>query len=114
VRLFRRAPSIEPAAAAELIRTKHAILVDVRQPGEWDRGHIKEATHVPLAQLSRRLQQLPRDRTIITVCQSGHRSARAARTLTRTGHDAHNLRGGMNAVRARLAPSVVVITAFPC
>lgn len=105
MRLFRRVPSIDAAAAAELIRTKRAIVVDVRQPGEWDRGHIKEATHVPLAQLSSRLEQLPRDRAIITVCQGGHRSARAARTLTRAGHDALNLRGGMNAWQRAALPT---------
>ena len=105
MRLFRRVPSIDVAAAAELIRTKHALVVDVRQPAEWGRGHIKDASHVPLAQLSSRLEQLPRDRTIITVCQSGHRSARAARTLTRAGHDARNLRGGMNAWQRAALPT---------
>jgi len=44
-----------------------------------------------------RLQQLPRGKTIVTVCRSGHRSGIAARALTRAGHDVLNLRGGMNA-----------------
>lgn len=97
MKLIRRAPAIDAAAAAELVRTRRALVIDVRQPTEWDRGHIKGATHIPLDELPTRLENLPQGKTIITVCQSGHRSARAARTLTRAGHDALNLRGGMNA-----------------
>jgi rhodanese-related sulfurtransferase len=40
---------------------------------------------------------LPHDTAIVTVCRSGHRSALAARTLSRAGHDVLNLKGGLNA-----------------
>jgi len=78
-------------------------VVDVRQHAEWKTGHIHGAIHIPLAQLSSRLRQLPNGKPIVTVCRSGHRSAIAARTLTRAGHDVLNPRDGMNAwVRAGL------------
>jgi rhodanese-related sulfurtransferase len=97
VRLFTRVRAIEADAAAHLLTTGSAVIVDVRQPAEWKTGHIRGAIHIPLTQLSGRLHQLPRDKTIVTVCRSGHRSAVGARTLTRAGHDVLNLRGGMNA-----------------
>jgi rhodanese-related sulfurtransferase len=61
-------------------------VVDVRQRAEWKTGHIQDAIHIPLSQLSNRQHQLPTGKTIVTVCRSGHRSALAARTLTRAGH----------------------------
>lgn len=95
--LFTRTPRIDVAGAAELIAARSAVVVDVRQSAEWRRGHIQGAVHIPLAQLQSRLHQLPSHKTIVTVCQSGHRSAAAARTLARAGLDVLNLRGGMNA-----------------
>jgi rhodanese-related sulfurtransferase len=95
--LFTRTQKIDAAGAADLIEAGSVAVIDVRQPFEWTRGHIPGATHIPLAQLSKRLDEIPRDATIVTVCASGHRSALAARTLTRHGHDVLNLRGGMSA-----------------
>lgn len=97
MRLFTRTPTIDAGGAADLLAARSAVAVDVRQDAEWKTGHIRDATHIPLGQLSSRQHQLPRGKTIITFCRSGHRSALAARTLTRAGHDVRNLRGGMKA-----------------
>jgi rhodanese-related sulfurtransferase len=94
---FSRTPSLDAATTADMLAARRATLVDVRQHGEWKKGHIHGSLHIPLAQLAGRLHQLPQGSTIVTVCQSGHRSAVAARTLIRAGHDVHNLRGGINA-----------------
>lgn len=97
MRLFTRTQGIDARSAADLLAAKDAVVVDVRQHEEWQTGHIHDAIHVPLSQLSNRRQQLPRGKTIVTVCRSGHRSALAARKLTRAGHDVLNLSGGLNA-----------------
>ena len=97
MRLFRRTASVDAAGAADLLAARSAVLVDVRQPAEWTAGHIDGALHIPLSQLTRRLDQLPRGKTIIAVCRTGHRSGIAARTLARAGHDVLNLKGGINA-----------------
>ncbi len=97
MRLFTRTRAIDAVGAADLLVARGVVVVDVRQPAEWKTGHIRGAIHIPLTQLASRLDQLPSGKTILTVCRSGHRSAVAARTLTRAGHDVLNLRGGMNA-----------------
>jgi rhodanese-related sulfurtransferase len=97
MRVFTRMQKIDAVGAADLIEARSVAVIDVRQNAEWKRGHIPGATHIPLTQLSRRLDEVPQGTTIVTVCKAGHRSALAARTLTRHGHDVLNLRGGMNA-----------------
>jgi rhodanese-related sulfurtransferase len=97
VRLFSRTTTIDAHSAADRLAEGSVIVVDVRQQPEWKTGHIRGAVHIPLTQLAHRLPQLPRDRTIVTVCRSGHRSGIAARALTRAGYDVLNLGGGMNA-----------------
>lgn len=96
-RLFRRAYArVSPRQAATLV-DEGAILLDVREPYEWQSGHAPAARHMPLSQLARRIAQLPPGRPIITVCRSGHRSARAAALLAREGLEVSNLAGGMHA-----------------
>ena len=67
-------------------------LLDVREDDEWTAGHID-----PLAQLSARLEELPKEKTIVAVCRSGGRSEAAVRGLRRLGFQAENLEGGVNA-----------------
>jgi len=73
----------------------HALLVDVREPHEWDAGHIDGARHLPLADLPHRLNELPRDADVIFYCQTGGRSARALDLARESGLTrAKHLRGG--------------------
>jgi rhodanese-related sulfurtransferase len=92
------------AAQAAALTDRDAILLDVRESGEWRAGHAPKARHIPLAQLPQRQRELPAGRPVVTVCRSGHRSARAAALLAREGRDVSNLAGGMRAwARAGLA-----------
>lgn len=95
--MFTRTSTIDACAAADRLGDGSVLVIDVRQQAEWNEGHIRGAIHIPVAQLPHRLHQLPSGTTIVTVCRSGHRSAVAARTLTRAGRDVLNLRGGLNA-----------------
>jgi rhodanese-related sulfurtransferase len=88
--------------AAQLVENG-AILLDVREPYEWQAGHAPKARHIPLAQLHQRAHELPVGRPVVTVCRSGARSARAAAMLAREGRQVSNLSGGMHAwMRAQL------------
>jgi rhodanese-related sulfurtransferase len=72
-------------------------LLDVREDDEWTAGHIDGALHIPLGQLAARLDELPKERTIVAVCRSGGRSEAAVRGLRKLGYEAENLEGGVNA-----------------
>ena len=87
---------IGPQAAADLVATG-ALLLDVREKHEYATGHAPQARHLPLSQLPRRAGELPADRTIVTVCRSGSRSAQAASVLASSGRRVTNLTGGMHA-----------------
>jgi len=89
-------PSLDARQAqARLGRKPGPYVLDVRQPEEYAGGHIAGAQLIPLADLPRRVNELPRDREIICICRSGSRSSAAVRQLTGAGFKAVNLAGGM-------------------
>ena len=91
----RKVPAIRPQAAyRRLQEDKRVIIVDVRQPVETRAGSVPGAVLIPLTEFGRRLGELPRDRPILTICRSGHRSPIAARQLQRAGYDVTDVEGG--------------------
>ncbi len=71
------------------------LFVDVREPYEWEAGHVPGSVHIPLVELPHRFSELDKNRTVVAVCQVGQRSDLAARFLIEQGFDAHNLEGGV-------------------
>ncbi len=87
-----------PIALAGALGREGLIVLDVRNRSEWVTGHIPGAVHIPLAELPRRLAELPADGTIVTQCASGARSAIAASLLMLAGAEGvENLSGGIEA-----------------
>ena len=85
-------------AEATRLMNDDALMLDVREDKEWAEGHIPNARHIPMAQLSRRLSELDKlkDKPIVVSCRSGHRSASVCRTLKKNGfQNVHNLAGGI-------------------
>jgi rhodanese-related sulfurtransferase len=85
------------------------LLVDVREPWEFDVCHIAGSLHIPLGQLPAQIDGLPHDRPLVLVCHHGHRSLHAANWLQRMGFaDVHNLRGGVAAWATEVDPGMPV------
>lgn len=78
-------------------------VVDVRESFETDNGHIKGATLLPLTQLKQADKVLDKDKTYHIVCQSGGRSLRAAKKLSKQGYTVVNVMGGMGSYRGPLS-----------
>jgi hydroxyacylglutathione hydrolase len=96
-------PVMTAREAAEDLDTLHVL--DVRQPAEWEAGHIPGAQHLTGAALPDRLEDVPDDRPVLTVCGSGYRSSVAASLLRRHGHErVVNLTGGFAAWAAADLP----------
>ena len=90
--------SIRPEnEVAELIRNG-AYVLDVRMAFEAKKGLAPGATNISLLDLNRRLGELPRDRTIVTYCQTGGRAGKARDILERNGFKAIN-GGGYETIR---------------
>jgi rhodanese-related sulfurtransferase len=94
----RRVAEMSPTEVAAIRRDVQ--VVDVRQPGEWQAGHIAGAIHIPLHTLPDRLAEVDGSRPVVVVCRSGNRSAHATQFLAQHGLDARNLSGGVQAWRA--------------
>jgi NADPH-dependent 2,4-dienoyl-CoA reductase/sulfur reductase-like enzyme/rhodanese-related sulfurtransferase len=69
------------------------LLLDVRRPDERAKGFIPGSIHIPLDQIRSHIHELPRDREIITYCQSGQRSYFTSRILLQHGFRVRNLTG---------------------
>ena len=86
--------------ATQLINRRDAIVVDVREPGEYANGHIPGAKHIPLVNLAARLKELEKfkQRPIVVTCAGGNRSGTAIGILRKGGfNEAVNLKGGIAA-----------------
>lgn len=91
----KRVGQIAPAEAYRRLQAdEQVVIVDVRQPVETRAGSVPGAVLIPLTEFGRRLGELPRDRPILTICRSGHRSPVAARQLRRAGYDVTDVAGG--------------------
>jgi hydroxyacylglutathione hydrolase len=105
-RAVARIEPIGPEQLAERLETeKPPLVLDVRRPGEYAEGHIAGSLHIPYGELPRRLDELPRDRTLATICKGGKRSGLAASILQREGFGTiHVARGGVGTWRAEGRP----------
>jgi len=63
-----------------------AIIVDVRTPEEFRDGAYPGAKNIPLADLGRRLSEIPKDKPVVLYCASGARSSSAARAMKQAGY----------------------------
>ncbi|MGA8679066.1 MAG: rhodanese-like domain-containing protein [Acidimicrobiales bacterium] len=91
--------------AASLVESG-ALLLDVREPAEWEAGHVPGASFIPMNAVAARLGELPSDRRIVVICRSGGRSGVVTEALLGLGFDAVNLVGGMQAWAAENRPVV--------
>ena len=90
--------NVDPNTVEELRHRDDVVVIDVREDYEYNDGHIPGARLVPLGQVPNRLDEIPKDKTVIAVCRSGNRSSQATNFLRQQGFDnVHNMTGGMNA-----------------
>lgn len=91
--LLKRLGQITPAQARALLRDG-AIVIDVRSPSEFARGHLRGAVNIPVGELAERIgRQVPdKTRPVLLHCLSGTRSGMGARSLRGLGYaNVHNL-----------------------
>ena len=97
-----------PDEVGRLLSAGGALVIDVRGKADFARGHVRGARHIPLSELARRLERLPKDQPIVTYCNMHHpghsRGERAAALLAEHGLRASAIAGGFPAYEANGLP----------
>ncbi len=82
--------------AKEMIDRGEVFILDVRTQEEYGSGHIKGSTLIPVLELGKRLNEIPRDKKILVYCKSGHRSLQASDILVSNGFaEVYNMDDGI-------------------
>jgi len=80
------------------LKNKDSIfLLDVSTPPEFAAAKIDGSVNIPIQELQSRINEVPKDKEIITICAHGNRSLRAAHYLHGNGYKALSLTGGLEA-----------------
>src|SRR5690625_192841 len=77
---------------------KKVQFIDVRTPSEYKANHSRQFKNIPLFELPKKIDKLDKDKEFVVICQSGMRSAKAAKLLKKQGFEKiNNVKGGMSA-----------------
>jgi len=102
--------SIPEITAAEYLQRRatgaELTLLDVREDWELAVASVPGVVHIPMAQVSARLNELDRDKEVVVLCRSGRRSFEIAKLLQSNGYQASNLTGGILAWSRDVDPSI--------
>ena len=91
----------------QLINRGKTVIVDVRDPAVFSKGHLRDAKNIPLADLTARIGELDKSkgRAVVVVCQAGNRADKAVKQLAAAGFDdVVSLDGGLGAWTAAGLP----------
>lgn len=98
---------LSPRQVVKSINDQGAVVLDIRPEGEYRRGHIVDAVHIPQADLATRINELTRHKgkPIIVVCNAGVTSAQACKVVRQAGFEnVFQLSGGIAAWRQENLP----------
>lgn len=94
------ASEISTLEATRLMNQGSILVLDVRDGADFASGHLPRARHIPLRELSKRVEEIGKfkDKPVIVTCRGGSRAAAAARLLKRAGFTTvYQLKGGVAA-----------------
>ena len=89
-------PEIDVSTLADL-QARGATVIDVRNPDEYEAGHVPGARLIPLPEVPERVDEVPGDGPVYVICAMGGRSRKACELLQAQGRDVTNVAGGTKA-----------------
>jgi rhodanese-related sulfurtransferase len=104
----RAGQTVSTAQATQLINKENAVVLDIRDKGEFGKGHLANALNIPYASLANRMNELTiyKENPIILVCKTGQTVSMAGKMLREQGYNAVRLSGGMMEWNAQNLPVV--------
>lgn len=84
--LYGRYKQVSVSEVRDLVESK-AFIVDVREKGEYERGHLVNSVNIPLSELRERMDEIPKDVPVYVHCRSGQRSYNAVMALKNSGYN---------------------------
>jgi rhodanese-related sulfurtransferase len=107
--MSRGGATVSAQQLVQLVNSEDAVVIDVRDKGEFDEGHIVGAINVPHANLDARLDELKKykDKPVVIACKMGQHSGTAGTILRKAGFEnVSRLRGGITEWRGQSLPVV--------
>ena len=101
--------SISPAELQEQLQAEPGalLLLDVREPFEFEICRIRDSLNIPLGEITRRWNELDEERATVVICHHGRRSMQAALWLEQNGFSSvFNLAGGIEAWASEIEPDM--------
>ena len=99
--------TIEPREVHELMQKgEKFLLLDCREPWEYETARIEGATLIPMREIPGKLEEIPKDQTVVVYCHAGMRSFNAASWLKRQGVNALSMSGGIDLWSKEIDPKV--------
>jgi len=90
--------NVDVATVKTLLGRDDVLILDVREPSEYDAGHIPGVKLIPMATVANRLNEIPKDKPVLVTCRSGNRSGQVTEFLRQQGYtNVHNMTGGIAA-----------------
>jgi rhodanese-related sulfurtransferase len=104
---LRQLSATELAAWLADAQREKPLLLDVREPWEWQAARIEGSQHIPMRELPGRVAEIERGREVVAICHHGGRSMQVAMFLEKNGFSkVHNLQGGVDAWSRTVDPAV--------
>jgi rhodanese-related sulfurtransferase len=88
---------LDPVEVARRHAAGELIIVDVREPYEWEAGRVPGSSHVEMERVASMAREIPRDTPVAFLCLGGVRAGLVAHGFRAVGYDAYNIRGGFAA-----------------
>lgn len=93
----------------ELTSNVNIVLLDVREPWEFEIAHIANSVPIPMGQINMRFNEIPMDKTVVVVCHHGIRSRAVCSFLdSQDFEDIVNLQGGVDAWAKAIDPAMAL------
>lgn len=87
IAVFGQSKALSVEEVEEALKNKKVFLLDVREPKELtEEGAIEGYTNIPITQLEQRLDEIPKDKIVLTLCRRGTRATKAAGVLEKNGY----------------------------